>query len=50
MTDADPQTVRRLEDEIEEAVAEVIMRLDLNRLPHLPSQRTMHLMANPTRQ
>jgi hypothetical protein len=41
----DPKTVQQLEDEIEKAIAEVIMRMGLKRLPLLPSRRTMHLMA-----
>jgi hypothetical protein len=41
----DQKTVKRLEDDIEQAIAEVIMRLGLKRLPILPTRRTMHLMA-----
>ena len=41
----DQKTVRKLEHDIEEAVAEVVSRLGLRELPLLPSQRTMHLMA-----
>jgi hypothetical protein len=41
----DPNTVQKLEDEIEKAIAEVIVRMGLKRLPLLPSRRTMHLMA-----
>lgn len=37
--------VRKLENDIEEAVAAVISRLGLRHLPLLPSQQTMHLMA-----
>jgi hypothetical protein len=37
--------VRKLEGEIEDAVAEVVSRLGLRHLPLLPSQQTMHLMA-----
>jgi hypothetical protein len=39
------KTVRKLEQEIEDAVAEIIMRLGLKQLSLLPSHRTMHLMA-----
>lgn len=39
------KVVRKLENEIEDAVAEVVMRLGLRDLPLLPSQQTMHLMA-----
>ncbi len=41
----DNKTVQKLEDDIEQAIAEVIMRMGLKRLPLLPSRRTMHLMA-----
>lgn len=41
----DQKTVRRLEQELEDAVAGVIRRLGLRHLPLLPSQQTMHLMA-----
>lgn len=41
----DHKTVRRLEQEIEEAIGEVIRRLGFRHLPLLPSQQTMHLMA-----
>lgn len=41
----DQRTVNKLEGDIEQAIAEVIMRLGLKRLPILPSPRTMHLMA-----
>ena len=38
----DEKTVRKLERELEEAIAEVVTR---NRLPLTPSPQTMHLMA-----
>jgi hypothetical protein len=41
----DHKTIKRLEDDVERAIAEVIMRMGLKRLPLLPSRRTMHLMA-----
>lgn len=41
----DQKVVRKLEEEIEEAVAEVIVGMGLKKLPLLPSQQTMHLMA-----
>jgi hypothetical protein len=41
----DQKTVRNMEKEVEEAIAEVIARLGLRDLPLLPSQQTMHLMA-----
>lgn len=37
--------VKKLESEIEEAIAEVIVKMGLKRLPLLPSQQTMHLMS-----
>jgi len=40
-----PKNVEKLEDRIQEAIAEVIAKLGLKRLPLLPSQPTMHLMA-----
>ena len=39
------KVVRKLETEIEKAVAEAICRLEPRNLPLLPSQQTMHLMA-----
>jgi hypothetical protein len=42
----DEKTVRRLEHELEAAITEVIARLGVRWLPLLPSQQTMHLMAN----
>lgn len=41
----DPKTVEKLETEIEAAIAEVILKMGLKRLPLLPNRRTMHLMA-----
>ena len=41
----DPKTVERLEDKIAEAIAEVIVKMGLKKLPLLPARRTMHLMA-----
>ena len=40
-----PKTVDKLEAELEDAIAQVIVRMGLKRLPLLPSRRTMHLMA-----
>ena len=37
--------VKKLESEIEEAIAEVIMKMGLKRLPLLPSRQTIHLMS-----
>ena len=41
----DPKTVEKLEGKIEEAVAEIIVKMSLRKLPLLPSRHTMHLMA-----
>lgn len=37
--------VSNFESRIEKAIAETIMEMGLKRLPLLPSQRTMHLIA-----
>jgi hypothetical protein len=39
------RTVKSLERKIEEAIADIIMKMGLKRLPLLPSHRTMQLMA-----
>ena len=41
----DPKTVEKLEGKIEEAIAEIIVKMGLKKLPLLPSRHTMHLMA-----
>ena len=41
----DEKTVGKLERELEEAIAGVVAHLGLRRLPLVPSQQTMHLMA-----
>ena len=41
----DQKIVRKLEKEIEDAIAEVIVGMGLKKLPLLPSRQTMHLMA-----
>jgi hypothetical protein len=41
----DEKTVRKLENRIEKAILEMISDMGLKRLPLLPSQLTMHLMA-----
>jgi hypothetical protein len=41
----DQITVRKLEKELYEAIADVICRMGLKKLPLLPSQSTMELMA-----
>ena len=41
----DPKTVRKLEKDLEEAIAEAMRDLGLKKLPVLPSQHTMEMMA-----
>jgi hypothetical protein len=41
----DQKTVEQLEGKIEEAIAEIIVKLGLKKLPILPTRHTMHLMA-----
>ena len=41
----DPKTVDKLEDRIEEAVAQVVVSMGLKRLPLLPSRHTFQMMA-----
>jgi hypothetical protein len=41
----DPKTVRKLEKQLYEAIAEVICRLGRKKLPLLPSHHTMEMMA-----
>ena len=41
----DPNTVRKLEKKLTEAMADVVGRLGLKRLPMLPSHRTLEMMA-----
>jgi hypothetical protein len=41
-----PKTVKKLEEKIEEAIAEVIVvKMGLKKLPLLHARRTLHLMA-----
>jgi hypothetical protein len=41
----DQKTVEQLEGKIEEAIAEIIVKLGLKKLPILPTRHTMQLMA-----
>jgi hypothetical protein len=41
----DPKTVERLEEKIEEAIAEVVVKMGLKKLPLLPSRHTFQMMA-----
>jgi len=45
VTIMDPKTVAKLEGKIEEAIAEIIVKMGLEKLPLLPARHTMHLMA-----
>ena len=40
-----PKTVAKLEGNIEEAIAEIIVTMGLKKLPPLPARQTMNLMA-----
>jgi malic enzyme len=44
-TEMDGKTTRKLEHELEQAIAGIVARLGFRKLPMLPSQHTMHLMA-----
>jgi hypothetical protein len=41
----DPRTVEKLEEKIEEAIAQVIVKMGLKKLPLLPSRHTLQMMA-----
>jgi hypothetical protein len=41
----DPKTVEKLKGKIEGAIAEIIVKMGIRKLPLLPSHQTMHLMA-----
>jgi MinD-like ATPase involved in chromosome partitioning or flagellar assembly len=41
----DPKTVKKLEAKLEEAIAEVIVKMGLKTLPLLPSRHTLQMMA-----
>jgi hypothetical protein len=41
----DHRTVEKLEAKIEEAVAEVVVKMGLKKLPLLPSRHTFRMMA-----
>ena len=41
----DERIVRKLEHDLEDAIAGVLTHLGLRKLPLLPSRQTMHLMA-----
>ena len=47
MTQMDPKTIEKPERKIEDAIAEIIVKMGLKKLPLLPSRRTMHLMVKP---
>lgn len=41
----DPKTVEKIEEKLKDTIAEVILKMGLKKLPLLPSDHTMHLMA-----
>ncbi len=41
----EPETVEKLEEKIEEAIAAIVVKMGLKKLPLLPPPHTMHLMA-----
>ncbi|MFO0914763.1 MAG: hypothetical protein U0795_17525 [Pirellulales bacterium] len=41
----DEKTVRKLERELEKAIVDVVIGMGLKKIPLLPDQHTMHLMA-----
>ena len=41
----DQKTVEKLELKFEEAMIEIMVKMDLRKLPLLPSHQTLHLMA-----
>jgi hypothetical protein len=45
MADMDPKTVEKLEAEIEEAIAKVVLKMGLKKLPLLPARHTFQMMA-----
>ena len=45
MNSTDPKTVEKLEDKIEEAIADVVVKMGRKRLPLLPSRHTFQMMA-----
>ena len=44
MTYMDPKTVDKLEGKIEEAIAEIIVKMSVRKLPLQPSRHTLHLL------
>lgn len=41
----DPKIIEKLEEKIEDAIAEVVVKMGFKKLPFLPDRRTMHLMS-----
>ena len=41
----DQKSVEKLESKMEEAIAEIMVKMGVKKLPLLPSRHTMHLMA-----
>lgn len=45
MDTIDPQTVEKLEANIEKTITEVVLKMGLKKLPLLPSHRTFQMMS-----
>lgn len=45
MTKIGPKTIEKLEGKIEDAIAEIMAKMGVRKLPLLPSQQAMHLTA-----
>lgn len=41
----DPKAVEKLEEKIEDAIAQVVVKMGLKKLPLLPSRHTFQMMA-----
>ena len=41
----DHNTVEKLQEKIEEAIGQILVKTGLKKLPFLPDRRTLHLMA-----
>lgn len=41
----EPMTVEKLEEKVEDAIAEVVVKMGLKKLPLLPSRHTFQMMA-----
>jgi hypothetical protein len=41
----DAKAVEKLEERVEETIAEIIVKMGLKKLPFMPARHTIHLMA-----